>query len=44
MLRPRSFAQDSRWAELVPRLPAAGLLEDAQTAETLVAGMRGQTP
>jgi hypothetical protein len=37
----RSFAQDARWAELLGRLPAAGLLpEDPALLEKLDAGMR----
>jgi uncharacterized Ntn-hydrolase superfamily protein len=38
----RAHAQDPRWADLVPRLPAAGLLRaDASTIERLVEAMRG---
>lgn len=40
----RAFVQDPKWAELVPRLPAAGLLDDPEMAETLVAGMRQEAP
>lgn len=40
----RAYAQDPKWAELVPRLPAAGLLEDAELAEKLAAGMREGGP
>lgn len=40
----RAYAQDPKWAVLVPRLPAAGLLEDAAVADALVTGMRGETP
>jgi len=37
----RAYAQDERWAELVGRLPAAGLLPDsAGLVERLVRGMR----
>lgn len=39
----RSFAQDARWAELLGRLPAAGLLpEDPALLDKLEKGMRGQ--
>lgn len=37
----RAYQQDARWATLVPRLPAAGLLPDDQALiDRLVAGMR----
>ncbi len=37
----RAYAQDERWAELVPRLREPGLLpDDAELIETLVARMR----
>ena len=37
----RAYAQDPRWAELVPRLPAAGLLpEDEPLIKKLVEGMK----
>ncbi|MDH5589439.1 MAG: DUF1028 domain-containing protein [Gemmatimonadota bacterium] len=36
----RSQAQDVRWAELVRRLPAAGLLPSEEVADRLVAAMR----
>jgi uncharacterized Ntn-hydrolase superfamily protein len=39
----RAYAQDRRWAELVPRLGAAGLLpEDATLTRRLVAAMEGE--
>lgn len=38
----RAYAQDERWAELVPRLRAPGLLPDDEgLVETLVSRMRG---
>ncbi len=40
----RAYAQDPKWAELVPRLPAAGLLENPRLAETLAAAMRAGAP
>lgn len=37
----RAYAQDERWARLVPRLVASGLLaDDADLVETLVRGMK----
>ena len=36
----RAFAQDARWAELVPRLPASGLLSEDGLAQRLVEAMR----
>lgn len=37
----RAYRQDERWARLVPRLPAAGLLaDDEQLIRTLVDGMK----
>ena len=37
----RAYAQDPRWAELVPRLPAAGLLpDDDGLIQTLVTRMK----
>jgi len=35
----RAYAQDERWAELVSRLPASGLLPSADLAESLVEQM-----
>ena len=37
----RAYAQDERWAELVSRLPASGLLPSADLAESLVEKMTG---
>jgi hypothetical protein len=37
----RAQAQDARWAELVGRLPAAGLLPSAEVASALRAAMLG---
>ncbi len=40
----RAYAVDKRWADLVPRLPAAGLLPDnAALIEQLVNGMKRGT-
>jgi hypothetical protein len=37
----RAYAADARWAELVRRLPAAGLLpDDKALIDSLVGGMR----
>ena len=36
----RAYAQDERWAELVPRLTDAGLLEDEGIADALASAMR----
>jgi uncharacterized Ntn-hydrolase superfamily protein len=36
----RAYAQDPKWAELVPRLPEAGLLDDDRVAEALAAAMQ----
>jgi len=37
----RAYAQDARWAVLVPRLPASGLLPNDDTlVDRLVSGMR----
>jgi uncharacterized Ntn-hydrolase superfamily protein len=36
----RAYAQDPRWAELVTRLPAAGLLPDDALIQTLVTRMK----
>lgn len=38
----RAYAQDARWAELVGRLPAAGLLpDDPARTKALIEGMKG---
>ena len=37
----RAYAQDERWAELIGRLPASGLLpDDEELIAQLVAGMK----
>ena len=37
----RAYAQDERWAKLLPRLPRSGLLpEDPALMKRLVAGMK----
>ena len=36
----RAFAQDEKWADLIVRLPAAGLLSSQELAQDLADGMR----